>query len=84
MIDMPEKTCSTCQCNKVCDHNKHGFENCGNYISDDLLPRAEVAREIFNEFEKLVIKIRYDADYSIFDMQREFAELKKKYTEEGK
>ena len=46
----------------------------------DVVPKSEVAREIFNEFEKLVIKIRYDADYSIFDMQREFAELKKKYT----
>lgn len=79
---MSEKTCSTCQCNKVCDHNKYGFENCGNYISADVVPRAEAAREIFNEFEKLVIKIRYDADYSIFDMQREFAELKKKYTKE--
>ena len=40
---MPEKTCSTCQCNKVCDHNKYGFENCGNYISDDVVPRAEIA-----------------------------------------
>ena len=38
---MPEKTCSTCQCNKVCDHNKYGFENCGNYISADVVPRAE-------------------------------------------
>lgn len=41
---MPEKTCSTCQCNKVCDHNKYGFENCGNYISGDVTPRAEVER----------------------------------------
>lgn len=24
--------CDTCRCNKVCDHNKFGFENCGNYI----------------------------------------------------
>lgn len=39
---MPEKICSTCQCNKVCDHNKYGFENCGNYISADLVPREEV------------------------------------------
>lgn len=39
---MSEKTCSTCQCNKVCDHNNYGFENCGNYISGDLVPRAEL------------------------------------------
>lgn len=51
---MPEKTCSTCQCNKVCDHNKYGFENCGNYISGDLVPRAEAAREIFEEIRNSV------------------------------
>lgn len=28
-------TCNTCKANKVCDHNKFGFENCGNYISVD-------------------------------------------------
>lgn len=27
-----DKTCNTCRCNKVCDHNKYGFENCDNYI----------------------------------------------------
>lgn len=26
--------CNTCRCNKVCDHNKYGFETCGNYIPD--------------------------------------------------
>ena len=65
---MPEKTCSTCQCNKVCDHNKYGFENCGNYISDDLLPRA---REIFEEIDILGT---YNPTL--------YAELKKKYTED--
>lgn len=25
-------TCNTCKANKVCDHNKFGFENCNNYI----------------------------------------------------
>jgi hypothetical protein len=41
---------------------------------------SEVAREIFEEIGKMIKKLRYDADYSIFDMQRDFAELKKKYT----
>ncbi len=27
-----EPRCSTCACDKVCDHNRYGFENCGNYI----------------------------------------------------
>lgn len=43
---MVEKTCSTCQCNKVCDHNKYGFENCGNYISADVVPKSEVDKII--------------------------------------
>ena len=25
-------TCDTCRCNKVCDHDHFGFEDCGNYI----------------------------------------------------
>ena len=29
--------CNTCKCNKVCDHNKYGFENCNNYISADVV-----------------------------------------------
>ena len=45
----------------------------------DVVPKSEVEK-IFAEMEKLVIKIRYDADYSIFDMQKDFAKLKKKYT----
>lgn len=33
--DSVMNTCDTCKCNKVCDHDKFGFENCGNYISED-------------------------------------------------
>ena len=29
--------CETCKANKVCDHNKYGFENCGNYIPVDVV-----------------------------------------------
>ena len=76
---MPEKTCSTCQCNKVCDHNKYGFENCGNYISDDLLPRA---REIFEEIEKNECHDISGKTTMYMLFAEEFAELKKKYTED--
>lgn len=32
------KTCSKCACNKVCNHDVYGFENCGNFISaEDVL-----------------------------------------------
>lgn len=26
--------CDSCKANKVCDHNKYGFENCNNFIPD--------------------------------------------------
>lgn len=26
-------TCEKCACNKVCDHNRFGFENCNNFIA---------------------------------------------------
>ena len=26
-------TCNKCACNKVCNHDLFGFENCGNFIS---------------------------------------------------
>jgi hypothetical protein len=32
---MIDKTCNTCRCNKICDHNKYGFENCNNYVAMD-------------------------------------------------
>ena len=34
--------CDNCLCNPVCDHNRFGFENCGNFKSKSLfveLPR---------------------------------------------
>ena len=31
-----EKSCNTCKANKICDHNKFGFEDCGNYIPEDV------------------------------------------------
>jgi predicted transcriptional regulator len=55
VVQAPEKTCSTCQCNKVCDHNKYGFENCGNYISADLVQRAEAAMEIVEDVKETLL-----------------------------
>ena len=28
-----DKTCNKCICNKVCNHDVYGFENCENFIS---------------------------------------------------
>lgn len=35
--------CEECKANKVCDHNRFGFENCGNFISNDVIPKSEVS-----------------------------------------
>ena len=37
----------TCRCNKVCDHNKFGFENCGNYIP--MVSKTESEKEKLTE-----------------------------------
>ena len=31
--------CEECKANKVCDHNRFGFENCGNFIPADVVER---------------------------------------------
>ena len=38
---MLEKTCENCACNKVCNHDLFGFENCGNFI-----PAADVVEVV--------------------------------------
>ena len=34
---MKLEKCDMCKANKVCDHNRFGFENCDNYISSDVV-----------------------------------------------
>ena len=29
-------TCETCKANKVCNHDRFGFENCKNYLPEDI------------------------------------------------
>lgn len=37
--------CDNCLANKVCDHHRFGFENCGSYISAaDVAPKSEVEK----------------------------------------
>lgn len=75
------KTCETCKANKVCDHNRFGFENCGNYISKDVVPRAEVIEEyrkkVYAKMEKYTV---FGREY----IQRIMRECEKEYTEENK
>ena len=41
------KTCKNCACNKVCNHNVYGFENCGNFI-----PAEDVAKIVHSKWIK--------------------------------
>lgn len=43
-------TCDTCKCNKVCDHDKYGFENCGNYISAGCIEKEKISSYIRENF----------------------------------
>ena len=44
---MPKKTCNNCACNKVCNHDLFGFENCGNFI-----PAEDVAKIVHSKWIK--------------------------------
>ena len=48
-------TCETCRCDKVCDHNRFGFENCNNYVP--AVSAAEGEREKLTELMGLTQKI---------------------------
>lgn len=69
------KTCESCKANKICDHNRFGFENCDNFIpADDVLK---------NEIEMLQAEIRgysiakkYDAEHFIADIKKLEIEIK--------
>lgn len=46
--------CEECKANKVCDHNRFGFENCGNFIPNDVVPKSE-ADEIAEELSDTIV-----------------------------
>ena len=73
--------CDNCLANKVCDHHRFGFENCENYIFADVVPKSEVAREIFEEIDELLDFVGAMIGTKIIYCSK-YAELKKKYTEE--
>lgn len=65
--------CDTCKANRVCDHNRYGFETCGCYIPADVVPRS-VITEIFAELDTFVKLLCTDND-DVFI----YSEMKKKY-----
>lgn len=82
--------CDNCLANKVCDHHRFGFENCGSYISAaDVAPKSEVAREIIDKFMS-AMRVKHEENRPKYggalalllpDIEQIAAELKKKYTE---
>ena len=52
----------------------------------DVVPKSEVAsevaREIFGEIERYIQRYWHGEHYGMYEMEKEVAELKKKYTED--
>ncbi len=83
-----EKCVHSDVCVIKCMHRKEERKEmiaCKNFMRKaDVAPRAEVAREIFEEIEKCTVrKVVHDGKV-VFDTSERFAELKKKYTGEQK
>lgn len=61
------------------------YERCLRIVKNaptaDVAPMAEVAREIFEEIQKMLDRCWLMDDYGMTDMMIDVAELKKKYTE---
>ena len=64
-----------CKANKVCDHDKYGFENCDNFIS-----KTDIARKIFNEID-VSMKEYVNGDIDGNTLFIRIHILKTKYTE---
>ena len=50
--------CNTCRANGICDHNRFGFETCGNYIPEwisveERLPEEDTRVLVYLEIPKL-------------------------------
>lgn len=88
--------CNNCLANKVCDHNRYGFENCENYISAaDVVPSIELYNELYgfkNDLVNTFIDLCRGNDYNKLTLlkigdtidalyDKHIADLKKKYTE---
>ena len=52
---MPKKTCNKCACNKVCNHDLFGFENCGNFV-----PAADVVKVVHSKWVETYQPLGFD------------------------
>lgn len=81
---MAEKTCDSCRCNAVCDHDRFGFENCGNYIPSSRLLAEEKERERlidlimsapklpFYATDSEIVKLLYDTAHLSYERQVDY------------
>lgn len=86
MIDMAqhEYKCQSCFHRGVCPEYHPETYICVHHIDKaDVAPRAEVAREIFEEIDSLIYKWHSDSLYSTGELLYDVSELKKKCTEEN-
>lgn len=78
--------CETCRANGICDHNRFGFETCGNYIPEwisveDRLPKNnnEVLVCAYNSKRKF--STVFIDEYDEYDEYGRWAELRRHYNE---
>lgn len=57
-------TCNTCEANKVCDHNKYGFENCDNHIPPDSMDKFEAVDKFRDELMDKFLELCGYNDYN--------------------
>ena len=86
-------TCNDCIHRTVCvilavpdafENTKWDKEPCDHFKAADVAPRAEVAREIFEEIRKIGLVTRViESGNIIYDVTAEYTALQKKYTEEN-
>lgn len=70
------KTCNTCACNRVCDHYRHGWETCGNWVPkwisvEDRLPEDSDTLVLAITNGKPAENITLDAAYQFAGYSKE-------------
>lgn len=60
-------TCNTCRCNKICNHDLYGFENCNNYIpTENFIPKTHFDRikaMSVEELAKFLVNLKVNGHY---------------------
>ena len=79
---------AVCHLDRTCDECMTSFEckamiYAKRFYNAGYRKASEVAREIFEEIDRMIYKVLNDRHYIMGDMCWEVAELKKKYTEGG-